>query len=336
MYSTTVKTQVLLLGLILIQACSLPGLSQSTPTPQPPAAEPIPVTGPQQPDIEHQDVPVALPAERSGHAGDYVSSDSKSAVGGDRFTLGLFERPFNANTMDVYFPSLDIIDTFVYQDDLWIYGTIEVMGRETDRSLVRRYALELDLDVDGKGDWLVVALNPASSDWSVEGVQVLQDSNSDVGNQTAMFTDSGGSGDGFETLVFDQGSGTDPDGAWARVSPENQNIIQIAVKRALLGDTQGYLIGMWAGSASLDAVLFDVNDHYTHEQAGAADRGYEVYYPIKAVAELDNSCRMAVGFVPTGQEPGLCKLLSPESEGGCPPCPEGWYQIPPSCTCYLP
>ena len=30
---------------------------------------------------------------------------------------GVFERPFNANTMDVYFLYLDIVDTFVYQDN---------------------------------------------------------------------------------------------------------------------------------------------------------------------------------------------------------------------------
>jgi hypothetical protein len=52
-------------------------------------------------------------------------------------------------------------------------------------------------------------------------------------------------------------------------------------------------------------------------------------------AQLDNSCRMAVGFNPTGNEPGLCKTGADQAEG-CPPCPQGQYQIPPSCTCYTP
>ena len=62
---------------------------------------------------------------------------------------------------------------------------------------------------------------------------------------------------------------------------------------------------MWAGS-SLDPAIFDINDHFTHEQAGAADRGFEIYYPIKGVSEIDNTCRIAIGFEPTGNEPGSC------------------------------
>jgi hypothetical protein len=32
------------------------------------------------------------------------------------------------------------------------------------------------------------------------------------------------------------------------------------------------------------------------------------YYPIKALAEVDNTCRWAVGFTPTGSEPGICPV----------------------------
>jgi hypothetical protein len=84
---------------------------------------------------------------------------------------------------------------------------------------------------------------------------------------------------------------------------------------------------MWAGNEMLDAAKFDLNDNYTHEQAGAASKGYDVYYPIKAVAEIDNSCRMAVGFKPTGREPGLCEVPTNPGENSVAGCTATVSQI---------
>src|SRR5688572_31882635 len=46
-------------------------------------------------------------------------------------------------------------------------------------------------------------------------------------------------------------------------------------------------------------------------------------------SEIDNSCRMAVGFQPTGQEPGICEVLLISVPGvpGPTVC-----TAPPSCT----
>ena len=285
---------------------------QNTPTSSPPTEIPI----------QHTTIPVSLPESRSGHAGDYdssVTAAQKKSNGGDRFTFEQFERPFNANTMDVYFPELDIIDTFVYQDDAWIYGTIRVVDRSAASSSPYRFAMQLDVQVDGKGDYLVIAENPSSTDWTVTGVQVYFDANSDVGDLTAMFTDLDAQTDGFETQLFDQGTGDDPDGAWVRISPDESNIIQFAVKRTLIGEPFLYMVNMWTGHATLDPTLFDYSDHYTHELAGAADPGFPTFYPIKAVYELDNSCRIAVGFQPQGNEPGLCAVIQPAPQPGDPP-----------------
>lgn len=131
-----------------------------------------------------------------------------------------------------------------------------------------------------------------------------------------MFSDNQPASDGFETLVFDQGKGSDADTAWVRIAPDSANTVQIALKRSLVGNDDTYLMNMWAGTSIMDPALFDINDHFTHEQAGAADPGYEIYYPIKAVAELDNSCRMAIGFAPTGNEPGLCSTYIPGEQPG--------------------
>jgi hypothetical protein len=241
---------------------------------QPDIAQPVEVS------FQHEMKPMDLPAERSSHAGDYDSSkfaDEKMATGGDRFTFGRFERPFNANTMEVYFSQLDIVDTFVFQDESWIYGTITIKSRDASNAMTGKYAIELDLDRDGKGDWLIIASNPASTEWSVNGVQVFEDVNDDVGDRSAMYTDENVAGDGFEVLVFDQGNGNDPDTAWTRISPANPNTVEIAVKRSALGSPEKYLINMWAGTTQLDPALFDLNDHFTHEQAGASDPGYEFF-----------------------------------------------------------
>ena len=310
-------------------ACNFPVSEAATepPTTAPSATELVAIVvtatsaPPTEIPIQHQIIPVSLPENRSSHAGDYdssVTAELKKSNGGDRFTFERFERPFNANTMDVYYPELDIVDTFVYQDTTWIYGTIQVKDRAAVNSSPYMFAMQLDIQVDGKGDWFVIASNPASTDWTVSGVQVFQDVDSSVGDLTAMLTDENANGDGFETMMFDQGKGDDPDSAWIRVSPNDPNIVEIAVKRSLLGNPNLYLIDMWAGHATLDPAMFDYSDHFTHEQAGAADPELPIFYPIKEVYELDNSCRMAVGFQPTGKEPGLCPVLAPVNPGDPP------------------
>ncbi|MCE9644609.1 MAG: hypothetical protein K8S20_01315 [Chloroflexi bacterium] len=324
MKSTKVRTALAMSMLIvLILACGAPGGSST----EAPATDATSAPAPSE-SIQHQTLPISLPAERSSHAGDYDSSTTaakKTSAGGDRFTFERFERPFNSTAMDVYFPELDIVDTLVFQDDTWIYGTMTLHGVDANNALSGKYALELDIAqpgniVDGKGDWLVIASAPASTDWTVNGVQVYEDTNDDVGLELAMLTDKDTSvkSDGFETLVFDQGKGNDPDSAWVRISPNDPNTVEFSVKRSVLGNPEKYLINMWAGHSLIDPALFDLSDHFTHEQAGAADKALEYYYPTKEVAEIDNSCRMAVGFQPKGDEPGLCdSLIPPSSPQAC-------------------
>jgi hypothetical protein len=183
-------------------------------------------------------------------------------------------------------------------------------------------------------------MNPSSTDWTTDGVQVYFDDNSSVGDLTAMFADKGApGGDGFEQLIFDQGKGDDTDSAWVRVSHDDANTIEIAVKRSLLDNPSVYMVNMWTGHSTLDPAMFDYSDHYTHDQAGAADPSLEFFYPIKALYEIDNSCRMAVGFQPTGAEPGLCPVSATPQPEACVPafepslCAPQEYD-PETCTCY--
>ncbi|GAB4573621.1 MAG: hypothetical protein Fur0017_27870 [Anaerolineales bacterium] len=286
------------------------------------------------PSIQHTDIPVNLPDNQSGKAADFDSSkilENKTPIGGDRFTFGRFERPFNANAMDVYFSQIDIIDTMVFQDDTWIYASITMNDLQQSSTESVKYAVELDVDLNGKGDWLIIAGKPSSTDWAVSSVQVYKDANKDVGGEMPMLTDKTKlENDGFETLTFDQGQGDDPDTAWVRISPNDPNTIQFAIKKSALENPTQYLINMWAGTKLLDPGKFDLNDQFSHEQAGAADSGLDIFYPIKEVAEIDNSCRMAVGFQPTGTEPGLCESVITQqiNEPGAPGAPP-----PPGMTC---
>jgi hypothetical protein len=314
-------------------ACGAPGAATPEATEAAPADAPIsgdaaPME--EAPSIQHTDIPVGLPAATSGQAGDFDSSkvlSSGSLVGGDRFTFGRFERPFNANTMDVYFSQIDIVNTEVFQDDVFIYARISLKDLGASSSQTAQYAVELDTTRNGKANWLVIVGKPESTEWTVNGVQVYQDTNNDVGGEMPYLTDTNPvTGDGFDQLFFDQGQGDDPDTAWVRISPNDANMIEVSIKRAAIGSPSQYLINMWAGH-NLNPANFDLNDKFTHEQAGAADAGLEYYYPIKEVAEIDNSCRMAVGFQPNGSEPGICPVPQAESQP-VPPgtsCPAGTF-----------
>ena len=60
--------------------------------------------------------------------------------------------------------------------------------------------------------------------------------------------------------------------------------------------------------------MFDYHDHMTHTEAGSPDPGYEVY-PLKAMAEIDNTCRLAIHFVPTRQGTGTVRYRAREGTG---------------------
>ncbi len=257
--------------------------------------------------------PVSLPVQRLDQASDVNSSENatkKQVSGGDVFVEGLYERPFNANTMDKYFPYVDIVNTQGFKDNTWGFATITLAGDDSNGHLPAQYAVELDLNKDGRGDWLIRAADPASTSWTTQGVQACQ------------------------------GKGSLTDGAWVRIAPNDPKSVQIAFKLSMLGNPKSYAMGSWAGT-NIDPSTFDVNDHMTHIQAGSPNPGDGVY-PIKALAEIDNTCRLAIGFVPTGREPGLCKTiaLGGAAPGTCPFPASQCYpysQNPyPNCTCNIP
>lgn len=318
-------------GLLMLSACNVGAPApEPTPVPQPTIDPIVPVTGAEE--IQHQSTPAELPAADLLTFGDQDTSDyadKKVAPDGDRFLKDLFERPFNANTMDIYYPYLDIQQVSIFQDAEWYYATLQLKGPDEAQAFPATYGFELDLNADGRGDSLILATAPAKGDWSVTGVRIYHDGNNDVGNVVILVSDPPQTGDGFEEVVFDQGQGGDPDAAYARLV--DPNIIQIAFKKTLLAGDDKFMISGWAGMDQLDPALFDLNDHFSHEQAGAADPGFPLFYPIKELEKLDNTCRMPVGFAVSGGEPGLCPTYVPKDAPpapGVPPPPVQIYVFP--------
>jgi hypothetical protein len=166
--------------------------------------------------------------------------------------------------------------------------------------------VELDVDIDGRGDWLVLAGQPGAV-WSTDRVRVWRDINKDVGNNAPIQSDPPQTGDGYETLVFREGQGEDPDLAWARLDPADNRSVQIAFKNEMIKGDVEFLWGAWADQGLVNPGWFDYVDHFTHDEAGSSIRGLS-QYPLKALFEVDNTCRWAVGFTPEGKEPGLCPL----------------------------
>ena len=270
--------------------------------------------------IQQGGAPVNLPEKLTDQADDIDSSNAAAKKmappGSDIFVKDLFERPFNANTMNTYFPYIDIVNTQGYIDDIWGYATITLSGVDASGHLPAKYGVELDLNKDGRGDWLVLVSNPSSTDWSTQGVQAWKDTNGDVGGTTPIVSDNSAGGNGYETLVFDQGKGSDnPDGAWVRISSADNKTIQIAFKLSMIGNPKFYTMGAWAGT-DLNPAMFDYNDHMTHLQAGDPDSNVQ-FYPIKALSEIDSTCRLIIPFDPAATAPGLCfTYVKPHNEAG--------------------
>lgn len=232
---------------------------------------------------------------------------------GDSYNLNLFERPFTQNTM-TYIPALDINTFTLSQSEPWDYVTIGLNGGNPNDPLGMDYGVELDTNHDGVGDYLVWAHPPYSTTWSTDTVQVYSDPNHDVGGASPEKSDANATtqapypGDGYETIIFNQGQGNDPDLAWVRVDPNNGSTVQFAFKASLAGTA--FMWGVWADAGLKDPSKFNYNDRFTLTQAGSPIKGTGDY-PIKAIYQVDNTCWLAVGFRATGLEPHLCPTNAP-------------------------
>ncbi|MFP3853312.1 MAG: SdrD B-like domain-containing protein [Anaerolineales bacterium] len=269
-----------------------------------PAATPEPTALPTvtpRPTVEHQSTP-GSPNSVTRFLTDVSSASTgpDGAAPGEIYADNILERPFTAQDMQ-YLPYLDLTRGELDAEASWFYVSIELEARPSGQDA--HYGVELDLDGDGSGDWLIYGELPESSDWTTQGVRAYRDANDDVGGSQPMRQDSS-SGDGYEEMVFDHGYGEgDPDAAWIRLAP-NGNRVQLAFKRSLIG-ANSFLWAIWSDAGPQDPSMFDYHDRYTLAEAGSP-LANNSNYPLQQLAAVDNSCRDAYNFSTTGQEPGLC------------------------------
>jgi len=255
----------------------------------------------------------------------FVIDRSSAAFASERRTIAddyaslRLERPFTQETME-YQPFVDILRSEIAAEGEWMYVSIFLEDDAPPGAQVM-YALELDLDRDGRGDWLIVAAAPLGSTWTHDGLRVLQDANRDVGGSSPLAPDSPQpQGDGYETVAFgprDQAS-TNP--AWARRPPGPSARVQIALSLDWLGNEPRLLWGVWADAGLQDPSLFEYNDQFTVREAGSP-LSTSPDYPLNGLASVDNTCRWVFGFAPRGVEPGLCAFQPPTPFPSATPIP---------------
>ncbi len=341
-----------LLALLFIAAlaCNAPtGVQPTEPPALPASATEIPGITPEAITIvNHLKIPAAGPT-----AGTIIVDVESSGTGpqkrapyGDSYDHNLLERPFLQDM--TYVPDLDISSFNLSQDADWHYVSIKLIGADPNNALGINYAVELDTDKDGFGNFIILAKPPYTTDWTTENMQVFADENHNTSGVSATKSDAPYSADGYETLIFDgaQGVGDDPDLAWVRMVSEENATLQFAFKRSWAGNV--FMIGVLADAGLKDATKLDYVDRFTEPEAGSPVRDKKDY-PLKALYSVDNTCREAFGFAPTGEENMICPLISQPSQpnqpnqphqppSGCQPpggsCPAGYYWWPaPHCAC---
>lgn len=225
----------------------------------------------------------------------------KRAPFGDSYKLNLFERPFMQDM--TYVADMDIVSYNLSRDEKFYYVSIQLVGSNPNNALDIDYAVELDLDADGYGDFIVTAHPPYKVEWSTDNVRVAQDTDHDTGGLSAENSDAPLPGNGYDTIIFDSGLGADPDLAWVRINAGKLATVQFAFKISLAENR--FMYGVRADAGLRDITDLDYVDRYTEEEAGSP-QAEESLYPLKLIYAVDNVCRDAYGFVGTYEEPQRC------------------------------
>lgn len=226
---------------------------------------------------------------------------------GNSYNLNLFERPFTKMGM-IYIPALDIKTFQITSDGTWYYVFMGLIGDNPNNPINIDYGVEIDKGRDGYGDVLVWAQPPYGTQWTTNGVKVYTrpdiGSVPPAGSVANATTGASNPTDGYETVMFNQGQGDDPDLAWIRIDPDNSYMVEFAFKNSLAGSA--FMWGVWADVGLKSPNLFNYNERFTNAQAGSPIASSQ-YYPINAIYAVDNTCQAAYGFNPTGDEPLLCQ-----------------------------
>ncbi len=303
-------------------------MDDSTPTATPESsATPEPTK-----EVVHKDLPGSPIGKIFQTVHDQVdekTASDKQAFGGDDFNNGKYERPFDQEMN--YLPLADLVNIQLSREDpLWVYVLFKVdKPFSISPDAETHFIVELDTNLDSRGDILIVTGKPVSTEWSTESVLVMTNPDLNVGGVKVIKPDTKLSeGRGYYEEIFNNGQGEDADLAWSRLSKTDPAVAEIAFKNTMTNGEKGNFIWLpWTDVGMLDWSMFEFNDHFTFEQAGYPLKEDKKNYPLKEVWGVDNTCRLPSGFTPTGTMPGLCPNFDPvpdkssASEGSsCKPC----------------
>jgi hypothetical protein len=244
-----------------------------------------------------------------------ASTSKGYAIAGDDFAHDQYERPLDKNL--AYRPDLDILKAELSLDSQWLYISITLAGMDTGKqTLDANYGAEFDVDLDGRGDFVIWATPPFTNQWSRENLTVFGTTTNMVGGPHPLLSDAPWKGNTYDKVLFN-GKTDALNAAWVRVSPKDPTILQIAFTRDILNKPAHFLWGAWADDGMKDPSKFDYNDLMTKKDAGSPYK-WDADYPTKALILVDNTCRSAFGFSPKGTEPGICSSVPPTSVPGKP------------------
>jgi hypothetical protein len=278
----------------------------STPTETP--AETVTATPTSTSTIAHRVMPSGAGGTAS-YITDISSRDDaprkKAPAGYDVYQNNSYERPFTAEEM-AYLPDVDLTRVEMCIDPPWVYITFQFVEPRAAGIGQTMYGAEFDINKDGRGDYLIWGASPPGDAWTTDGVEVWKDTNYDVGGPTPQATDAPWtSGNGYDQNLFRSGVGSDPDLAWIR-QIEGGAKVQLAFKYSAIGGAPRFLWNGLADAGVRNPAWFDYNDYFTQGQAGSPLPVQSDFYPLQALYGLDNTCRNAFGFSPTGSEARLC------------------------------
>jgi len=259
------------------------------------------------------------------------TAKDKVAYGGDVFGLGWYERPFDQNMG--YMPFIDLQKIQLNREDAnWVYIQIQVVGIVTEGSGANPlYGVELDTDLDNRGEFLVLTSIPAGTEWATQGVVIYTNSDNMMGGSKPVLIDkSVATNMGYDKEIFNSGKGDDPNLAWSRLSPKDPKMVELAIKSTFLGGQKGKFIWFpWSMAGTTDLTKFEFNDKFTLADAGSPVKkeaqllhfnGFTVLttsgseYPLKGLWGVDNTPRYPSGFTPMGQMPGMGQSYEPTTE----------------------
>ena len=158
-------------------------------------------------DIVHLQIPGEPTEKSNAYVTDFNSIDfaNEGHTYSDQFLINRFERPFTVQ-MAEYRGYLDLILANLKINPPWIYADI-YLAVELPESSSAMYSLEIDVDLDGRGDFWVRAAYPPGTEWTTDGVFVYEDSDDDVGGPSPVVADppetSEGS-NGYDLVLFQE------------------------------------------------------------------------------------------------------------------------------------